>query len=188
MTKLFDMSEGTDVIELRKRISKLLPQTRNVTKPDKCILCEKKQTSFCNSHSVPQLALRNIAENGILLHAAALMGLEVIDIEKGVNNSGTFNFICNNCDGTFFQDYENIQNLKSMPSDKILAEIAVKNFLLQLSKRTQEEEIHKELQKQFDAYSNPEGLSGITGLDIRDFNEELQFHKNIVNSGIKCWH
>ena len=47
---------------------------------------------------------------------------------------------------------------KSKPSDKMLAEIAVKNFLLQLSKRTQEEEIHKELQRKFNAYTNPEEL------------------------------
>lgn len=184
MAKLFDIPEGTDIIEIRKQMSKLLSYTRNLAKPDTCILCGNKKTSFCNSHSVPQLSLRNIADNGMLLHSSALLGVEVIDIEKGINNSGTFHFICNNCDGSFFQDYENEQNLKSKPSDKMLAEIAVKNFLLQLSKRTQEEEIHKELQRKFNAYTNPEELAGITGLDIRDFNEEMQFHKNIVDNNL----
>jgi hypothetical protein len=74
--------------------------------------------------------------------------------------------------------------LKSKPSDKMLAEIAVKDFLLQLSKRTQEEKLHKELQRQFNAYTNPENLAGITGLDVRDFNEELQFHKGIVDNNL----
>lgn len=135
MSKLIDIPEGTDVVDIRKKMNKLLSIARNSAKPDKCILCGKPQTSFCNSHSVPQLSLRNIADNGKVLHASLLMGIDVVDIEKGVNNSGTFHFICNECDGTFFQDYENEQNLKSIPTDKMLAEIAVKNILLQLSKR-----------------------------------------------------
>lgn len=184
MPKLIDVPEEIDIIEVRKRVNKLLSNARNGAKPSKCILCGKEQTSFCNSHSVPQLSLRNIADNGKVLHASALMGIDVVDIEKGVNNSGTFFFICNSCDGIFFQDYENEQNLKLRPSDKMIAEIAVKDFLLQLSKRTLEEELHKELQRKFNAYTNPENLAGITGLDVRDFNEELQFHKSIVDNNL----
>lgn len=185
MEKMIDIPEGTDTVEIRKKISKLLANARSTAKPDSCILCGKKQTSFCNSHSVPQLSLRNIADNGKVLHASAIMGIDVVDIEKGVNNSGTFHFICNECDGKFFQDYENEQNLKSKPSEKILAEIAVKNFLLQLSKRTQEEELHRILQEQFSVYTNLEDLKEITGLDVRDFNEEILFHKNIVDNNVK---
>ena len=103
MPKLIDIPEGTDVVDVRKKMNKLLSTARNSAKPDKCILCGKLQTSFCNSHSVPQLSLRNIADNGKVLHASLLMGIDVVDIEKGVNNSGTFHFICNECDGTFFK-------------------------------------------------------------------------------------
>lgn len=184
MSKLINIPEGTDKIEIRKKINNILTEARNSAKPGKCILCGKEQTSFCNSHSVPQLVLRNIADNGKVLHASALLGIDVVDIEKGVKNSGTFYFICNSCDGTFFQDYENEQNLKLKISDKMLAEIAVKDFLLLLSKRTQEKELHKVLQRQFNAYSNPENLAGITGLDVRDFNEELQFHKEIADNNL----
>lgn len=184
MTKLIDIPEDTDIVEIRKKISKLLSEARNAAKPDKCILCGKSQTSFCNSHSVPQLSLRNIASDGKLLHASALMGIEVVDDEKGVNNSGTFHFICNDCDGTFFQDYENEQNLKLMPTDKMMAEIAVKNFLLQISKRTQEEELHKLLQKRFNAYTNSEDLAKITGLDVKEFEQEIQFHKDIADNNV----
>ena len=184
MAKLFDFPEGTDYIKVRKQMSKILSQTRRLAKPSTCILCGIDQTSFCNSHSVPQLSLNNIADNGKLLHASALMGVEIIDVEKGVNNSGTFHFICNYCDSTFFQDYENEQNLKSLPTDKMLAEIAVKNFLLQLSKRTHEVEINKELQKQYKMYINPEEMAEMNRLDIRDFNKEIQFHKTIVDNNI----
>ena len=185
MAKLIDIPEGTNIIDVRKRMNKLLSDARSSAKPDECILCGKKQTSFCNSHSVPQLSLRNIADNGKVLQASALMGIDVIDIEKGVNNSGTFHFICNDCDSVFFQDYENEQNLKAKPTDKMLAEIAVKNFLLQLSKRAQEKELYRELQRQFNAYSNLENLEGIKGLDVRDYNEELQFHKGIADNNVQ---
>jgi hypothetical protein len=178
MKKLIDIPRETDLVEVRKMMNKLLSEARNSAKPEKCILCGEEQTSFCNSHSVPQLSLRNIADNGKVLHASALMGIDFVDI----NNSVTFFFICNSCDGRFFQDYENEQNLRLRPTDKMLAEIAVKDFLLQLSKRTIEEELHKALQRQFNAYTNLENLAGITGLDVRDFNEEIQFHKSIVDN------
>ena len=168
MPKLIDIPEGTDMIDVRKKINKLLSNARNDAKPDQCILCGKPQTSFCNSHSVPQFSLKNIAENGKVLHASILMGIDVIDIEKGVSNSGTFHFICNECDGTFFQDYENEQSLKAMPTDKMLAEIAVKNILLQLSKRGHEKELYREIQEKFHAYTNLEDLEEIKELDVRD--------------------
>lgn len=184
MKKMVAIPEGTDVIKVRKKMNKLFSEARNNAKPNKCILCGKPQTSFCNSHSVPQLSLRNIADNGKVLHASLLMGIDAIDIEKGVNNSGTFHFICNDCDSTFFQDYENEQNLKFVPTDKMLAEIAVKNILLQLDKRAQEKELYRVLQRQFNDYTNLEDLQKIKELDIRDYTEELQFHKDIADKGV----
>nr|WP_294675292.1 hypothetical protein [uncultured Blautia sp.] len=130
MSKLIDIPEGTDIIEVKKKMSRMLSTARNESKPTTCIMSGKPKTSFCNSHSVPQLALKNIADNGKLLLASSLIGIEVVDCEKGVNNSGTFHFICNDCDSSFFQDYENENNLQERPTDKMLAEIAVKNILL----------------------------------------------------------
>ena len=66
---------------------------------------------------------------------------EIVDLEDGVNRSGTFNYICKKCDGTFFQDYENPNNIEKYPTDKMLAEIAVKNILLQISKRAVEKQL-----------------------------------------------
>ena len=125
MAKLVDVPENTDIVKIRKQISKLFSEARNAAKPDKCILCGKPQTSFCNSHSIPQLSLRNISSDGKLLLASALMGIEVVDDEKGVNNSGTFHFICNDCDGSFFQDYENEQ--KALTQEVIDSQQALEN-------------------------------------------------------------
>ena len=46
-------------------MNKLLSKARNSAKPGKCILCGEDKTSFCNSYSVPQLALKNIAEKNV---------------------------------------------------------------------------------------------------------------------------
>lgn len=177
-----DIPEGTDIIKVRKQMNQMLSEAKKIAKPTKCILCGKMQTSFCNSHSVPQLVLRPIADNGMVLHASAAIGLneEIVDIENGVNKSGTFNYICRNCDGTFFQEYESEVNLIKYPTDKMLAEIVVKNMLLLMSKRATEKELAKIQQKKFSCFYNIENLIELKELDADEFKEEIFFHKDIA--------
>lgn len=78
MSKLIDIPEGTDIIDVKKKMNRMLSVARNESKPTTCILCGKPKTSFCNSHSVPQLALKNIADKGMLLLASSLIGIEVM--------------------------------------------------------------------------------------------------------------
>lgn len=132
---------------------------------------------------VPQLALRPIADNGVVLHASAAMGFseEIIDIENGINKSGTFNYICRNCDSSFFQDYENEENLINEPTDKMMAEIAVKNMLLFMSKRATEREMIKIQQKKYKCYKNIEEALKVQDLDLNEFEEEVFFHKGILD-------
>lgn len=87
------------------------------------------------------MILKTIAEDEKLLHANALVGVEILDIEKRINNAGTFHFICRKCDGILFQDYENREALINYPSDNMLAEIAMKGVLLMLSKRGEEKKL-----------------------------------------------
>ena len=136
--------DGIDEISVKKQFNSFMKQAWTVAKPDKCIVCGKQTTRLCNSHSVPRMILRNISENGQVIQANGLIGIEVIDIEKGVNNSGTFKFICQECDATLFQTYENPDNIRGEKlSDKLLAEIALKDVLLMLSKRNVEREIYR---------------------------------------------
>lgn len=178
-----DIPEGTNVIEVRKQMNKMLSEARKNAKPMKCILCGNMQTSFCNSHSVPQLALRPIADKGMVLHASAAIGFdeEIVDIENGVNKSGTFSYICRSCDGTFFQDYENESNLTKAPTDKMMAEIAVKDMLLLMSKRATEKELTRIQQKKFSCFENVEDLLGLKELDAAEFEKEMFFHKGIAD-------
>ena len=101
---------------------------------------------------------------------------------RTVTAHGIFNNICNDCDSSFFQDYENENNLQERPTDKMLAEIAVKNFLLQLSKRAQEKALYKNMQEKTGFLTNPEDLFEIKELDVRDYTEELFFHKDIADT------
>ena len=184
MAKLFETPLGVNTVDIRKKINGMLSEARKEAKPAICIMCGKPQTSFCNSHSVPQMALRSIAENGIVIHAPAALGVDerIIDIENGVNKSGTFNYICNDCDNTFFQDYENPDNIVQPPTDKILAEIAVKNMLLQLSKRAVERKLIEIRQRDYNAFDNPEVGMNVKNLDFAEFENEVIFHKNIVEN------
>lgn len=126
---LLGITDGDEIIEIRKQLNTMLRRTQTASKPNSCILCGKEKTSYCNSHSVPRMVLKNIAENGVVLQANALLDVEITDTEKGLNNSGTFHNICNDCDERYFRDYENPDTLNETPNDKILAEIGLKNSL-----------------------------------------------------------
>lgn len=63
-----------------------------------------------------------------------------------------FKYICKKCDGKFFQYYENLENTRKSPTDKMLAEIVVKNMLLQLNKRANEQELIQVVQVRLDIY------------------------------------
>lgn len=103
--------KNIDKVELRKMSQKYMRQAQSEAKSDHCLLCGKPMTSFCNSHSVPKFALKSIAENGEVVLASKLMGNEISDNKSGVNKSGTFHLICDNCDNSFFQDYESQEKL-----------------------------------------------------------------------------
>lgn len=51
-------------IEINKKVSSLIAEATKNAKLEYCILCSKPCSSFCNSHSIPQFALKRIAEDG----------------------------------------------------------------------------------------------------------------------------
>lgn len=182
MGDFIHIPRGVDLIEIRKKEARIIAKARSKAKPEKCILCGKPQTSFCNSHSVPMMVLRSIADKGKVLLSLALVGFdrEIHDIELGVKASGTFHYICENCDNTFFQDYENDKNIIMKPNEKMLAEIAVKNYLLQLSKCSLEKELYTILQRQYNILSDFQKLMATKNTDLAEFEAEVRFHQNIA--------
>lgn len=72
----------------------------------------------------------------------------------------------------------------SFPSDKLLSEIALKNSLLQLSKRKIEVEIFKEL-KQIGSFSSCDTLEKTKLIDVKEYTKEIQRYKRIIDSDAK---
>ncbi len=178
--KVGKIPEGMDPIEAKKKVSSFLRSVQQDSKPNKCILCGNEKTSFCNSHSVPRMCLKNIAVNGKVLQANELVGAETIDITKGVNNSGTFHFICNECDSKSFQDYENPNVWTDVvPTDKVLAQIALKDVLLMLSKRNVETVLWQRA-AQIGSIRGMDYMKTVQELDIRDYMDEMELYKSIT--------
>ncbi len=178
--KVGKIPNGMDIIDAKKKVGSLLRTVQNSSKPDKCIICGQPKTSFCNSHSVPRMCLKNIAVDGKVLQANKLVGVDIIDVEKGINNSGTFHFICNECDSKVFQDYERPDGwTETSPTDRVLAQIALKDVLLMLSKRHMETLLWQRASEM----SNIGGmnyLKTVHELDIRDYTEEMELYKGIT--------
>lgn len=129
-------------IELNKQMSKTMTKIRASLKTGNCFYCGKPVNSYCNSHNVPRYCLENIGSDGLVSGPNAIyelpkMGLSIGKETPGINESGTFSLICRECDSRIFQEYENPANYLAgcEPSQKMLSQIAMKNYLKFIYKR-----------------------------------------------------
>lgn len=130
------------MISVNKQISQVNRNARKETKRNTCWICNKPCSSFCHSHSIPRLVLKNIEEQSEVSAPRQADNLEP-NKSTAVESAGIFFNICNDCDGKYFQDYENEAALKSEPSDKMLTAIALKNYLKMTYERSLEVEEEK---------------------------------------------
>ncbi|MDO5413963.1 MAG: hypothetical protein Q4F78_00735 [Bacillota bacterium] len=128
-------------LSIRKQISAVIKKSKSIAKLDCCYYCGRKVDGFCNSHSIPQFALKKIAEEGDVLTINSLIDFPALEYEKGVKKAGTFQLICRDCDNKLFSDYENPDNYSQEPTAKMIAQIALKNYLKAISKRKIELEL-----------------------------------------------
>ncbi len=99
-------------------------------RPNNCLICNSSKNPFCNSHSVPARCLRAIAINGDVKVFNGLVKIPAVDDDKGVNEAGTFRLICRDCDEKIFKEYETFEKYPDKnPPDKVLHQIALKNYL-----------------------------------------------------------
>jgi len=184
---------GKRKIPINKFASRIFKKAREQAKDATCHLCGKPCTSFCNSHSVPHFTLENIAENGKV--EETLQGaLPTSPKDTGLNQAGTFHLICHDCDNTVFKDYENPDAYQKPPSDIMLAQIAVKNYLQMISKRKVESKLYDLLEQRFDNYTSfpSEGVT-VEEIDMREYQQRLQYAvKSLANKGTDryylCFH
>ncbi len=137
-----------DKIEFRKKMSQISSVSRNNSKSGKCFYCGDLVKSYCNSHSIPASFLKNISLDGKLYTSFGHVDLPPLDKDVGVNKAGTFLFICRDCDSKIFKDYESKENYNEKPNQKMLAQIAMKNYLKSTSQRYSEIAIHETLGKE----------------------------------------
>ena len=174
-----------DTIKVRKRLSNIQQESRRRAKQDICCICGKTVTSFCNSHSIPRFVLERIARDGQVLNGAYALDLPFVHQQDGVNRSGTFYLLCNDCDNMFFSDYENENALLDDPTTRSLAQIDLKNVLLQLSKRYYEVELYDVLQERTSNLHNKIYLDTIHSLDIRDYLFDFRRAMKIITKNLK---
>lgn len=171
-------------IELKKEFSQILSESRKLAKEEKCIYCGEKVNSFCNSHSVPAFILKNIAVNGEVYNSNELVKIPLIEGESGVNSSGTFRIICRDCDSKIFSDYENPDNYCNKPTSKMIAQIAMKNFLKCISKRKLEIQFYDLL---FTEYGLPEDIyrqkQMINNIDLEEYMKDYERAKRVDLKG-----
>lgn len=125
-----------------KYIREVFSEAQRRAKRADCFFCKKQSSSFCNSHSVPRFCLKRIADKGKVYFSGIQTLVPFFGEDSGLNNAGTFRLICRNCDGKIFQEYENPSTFGKYPTEKVLAEIALKNYLHIISKRLQEKELY----------------------------------------------
>lgn len=165
---------GDEKIEVNKAVSKINRHVREKSKSSTCCVCSKSCSSFCNSHSIPQFSLRNIAENGKV--AQILQGeFPLMKEDTGINSAGTFHLICRECDSSIFQEYENPDAYSQQLTERILAQIALKNELHMISKRNFEIELYDFMEKKFDNFKSLGTGKSVEELDLVEYNASLQY-------------
>lgn len=182
---MLGLDDEDKIIGFRKRISRLKRKAQERVKPTSCILCGKNVTSFCNSHSVPRMILRRIAEDGKVLYSNASVDLELMDKEGGLNNTGTFYLICQDCDNHYFADYEDPSRITERPDDLLLAQIALKSTLLELYRRMVEIELFNMIARDTGRVENYDVYERIKTQDIKDYKDDIALYKSIIDNKTK---
>lgn len=133
------------IIDYKIFQSNLISKAREASKHKTCILCDKPVEGFCNSHSIPKMCLKNIANTGKLNSIYSFIDSEIFEKDKGINNAGTFHNICRECDNYKFQKYEECNSYFSNVSEdyELLNQIALKNILRDIYKHELELELLK---------------------------------------------
>ncbi len=141
-----DGFSNEQIIEFRKIINDHIKNARKKSRHDKCLLCGKVG-GFCNSHTIPQFCLENIAWNGNLNSFNTLIDSDFLTKDSGINNAGTFHIICKSCDNKMFQDYENSAAYQSIPSETALNQIVLKTSLRDIYKHEAEIEMYEAMKQ-----------------------------------------
>lgn len=130
------------LIDDRIQLDKIIKEARIRARHKECIICGKTG-GFCNSHTIPQFCLNNIAWNGKLNSFNTLIDTDLLSKDSGIGNAGIFHMICRKCDGMLFQEYENPLAYNEHITDEMMNQIVLKNELRDIYKHETEIEMYK---------------------------------------------
>jgi hypothetical protein len=118
-------------IETRKLSSALVKEANKNLKILCCPFCGQKSPILCDSHSVPEFVLKNIADDkGYVDNIYNILETCIQKEKLGVGQAGCFKMICRTCDSQAFQNYEDENKLLQFYNEQqILNEIVLKNIL-----------------------------------------------------------
>lgn len=177
---LFDSNQAT--IKNKKQFNNIIKSAQVMAKPNHCILCKKMVAGFCNSHTVPRYILENLSINGQLLYSNTLIKLPLLHDDIAINRAGTFHIICHECDRITFRDYEDPNNYSYSPTQKMLAEIALKNHLKMLSKRQVEIELfNNNLFKNSMVQEDHKKTLEVKEMDKHEYLEGIMYAKKVID-------
>ena len=114
-----------ELIESTKNINEINRDVENKIAKESdnvCLICKKKVTSFCNSHSIPYSVFNHMnLENGeIIPHYNAAREKILTKVEKGKRNSGIFKLICKECDQKYFFELDNFDIINGKWNNELL--------------------------------------------------------------------
>ncbi|UPO90996.1 hypothetical protein [Niallia sp. Man26] len=167
-------------VEFRKQFGKILSKSRKDVKSDYCFHCGKECSSYCNSHSIPAFVLKNIAVEGSVYSNIKLISLPLLDDAKGVKQAGTFQLICRSCDSKIFSEYEEPENYTNTPTQKMIAQIAMKNSLKSIAKRKSENAIYDNLHNIGLPFGLRDGKHEVNNLDLKENMDDYNQAKRVL--------
>lgn len=179
----FNINDKDFSIWLSENISDIEDNYYKNATQNRCYLCGKPCSSFCNSHSIPQFVLENLSDNGMYSNYSDAADIDILKHFTGKKKAGTFEIICRDCDSSFFADYEKkeIYNDLTKPlSEKVLAKIAIKNYLYAISKANYELS-HFMAIYDYTKENKPEFLTYITNtaeISMKSSCKKLQMYEN----------
>ena len=166
-------------VEFNKSLSKFTSESTKIAKGERCFICNEKCSSFCNSHTIPESFLRNIDVNGDLYTSGKLIDIPILPTEKGLNKTGTFRIICNDCDSKEFSEYENSTNYNILPTPKMVAQIAMKTSLNRIAKRKFEIALYGQLP----LGGESEYRQQISDMDLKEYIQDFEYAKKAIEKG-----
>ena len=180
----FEEREFDDInnkIEVRKNFNNILKNVREKTRIKNCMYCGEEISSCCNSHSIPAFCLRNISHDGNVLNFNLLIQNPILDNNNGIKNTGVFHLICRECDSKIFKESEEPSNYETNITSKMIAQIAMKNYLKSIYKRVIENMMYEEIKSYCsnEDIINTEFLQTIGEKDLNEYKKNFKRAKKI---------